>query len=435
MLTPINDNGCGWTNLLEPRTASNALTTDLRTQWLIIGAGYTGLSAARQLSALRPNDEICLIDAQRAGEGASARNSGYLVDSTLNDGHLSDAGLVQFQKKYELNRLALKRVERFVEQFQVDCDWNPCGKFHAAASSQYQQKLTQFSDILHECQISHRLLNKDALSARLGIDFYHGAVHTDGGVLLQPAKLSRAMINALPDSIKFYENSPVHSIETFGNQYKVLVNEHTITTDKLLLCTNGFLPALGVAQHRVFPLTLTASLTRPLTNEEFEQIGRPEEWGVLSAQSMGATVRFTQDRRIMIRNTAEAIAAINMNPDQLRKRIVQHKLSLARRFPMLKHLRFDHSWSGVTCISRNSANLFQKYHANAYVAGCYNGGGIGLATLFGEELANYAVGETSEAITRITERPQPARLPPNPFLRWGVKLRLADDRRKSVFEI
>ena len=58
--------------------------------WLIIGAGYTGLSAARKLSQLLPNKKIILVDAQLAGEGASSRNSGYLVDTTLNDGFTSD---------------------------------------------------------------------------------------------------------------------------------------------------------------------------------------------------------------------------------------------------------------------------------------------------------------------------------------------------------
>ena len=57
--------------------------------WLIIGAGYTGLSAARKLSQIYSNQKIILVDAQLAGEGASSRNSGYLVETTLNDGFTS----------------------------------------------------------------------------------------------------------------------------------------------------------------------------------------------------------------------------------------------------------------------------------------------------------------------------------------------------------
>ena len=69
--------------------------------------------------------------------------------------------------------------------------------------------------------------------------------------------------------------------------------------------TNGFLKSLGIKGNYNFPLTLTASMTRPLTDSEFKSIGEPKEWGVLPVRPMGATIRMTKDRRILIRNTAE----------------------------------------------------------------------------------------------------------------------------------
>ena len=82
----VNDNSCGWINDLNKRTNIKTLNEDKSCDWLIVGAGYTGLSAARKLSELHPNQKIIIVDAQIAGEGASGRNSGYLVDTTLNDG-------------------------------------------------------------------------------------------------------------------------------------------------------------------------------------------------------------------------------------------------------------------------------------------------------------------------------------------------------------
>ena len=81
----VNDLGCSWINDLDKRSNIKTLDKDKTCDWLIIGAGYTGLSAARKLSELHPNQKIILVDAQLAGEGASGRNSGYLVDTTLND--------------------------------------------------------------------------------------------------------------------------------------------------------------------------------------------------------------------------------------------------------------------------------------------------------------------------------------------------------------
>ena len=88
-----NDNTCAWINDLAPRTNIESLQKDENCEWLIIGAGYTGLSAARKLGQLYPNQKILLVDAQLAGEGASSRNSGYLVDTTLNDGFTSNKQL------------------------------------------------------------------------------------------------------------------------------------------------------------------------------------------------------------------------------------------------------------------------------------------------------------------------------------------------------
>jgi glycine/D-amino acid oxidase-like deaminating enzyme len=95
----INDSTCSWINDLIPRTNIKCLQSNEDTKWLIIGAGYTGLSAARKLGQLYPNQKIILVDAQLAGEGASGINSGYLVDTTLNDGFTSNKDLDNYKKK------------------------------------------------------------------------------------------------------------------------------------------------------------------------------------------------------------------------------------------------------------------------------------------------------------------------------------------------
>ena len=71
-----NDKNCSWINDLNPRTNIKVLNTNEDCDWLIIGAGFTGLSAARKLNQLNPSQKIILVDAQQAGEGASSRNSG-----------------------------------------------------------------------------------------------------------------------------------------------------------------------------------------------------------------------------------------------------------------------------------------------------------------------------------------------------------------------
>jgi glycine/D-amino acid oxidase-like deaminating enzyme len=98
----VNDNTCSWLNDLNERVDIKTLDRDESCDWLIVGAGYTGLSAARKLSELHPNQKIIIVDAQLAGEGASGRNSGYLVDTTLNDGFTSNKELSNYKKKTDI---------------------------------------------------------------------------------------------------------------------------------------------------------------------------------------------------------------------------------------------------------------------------------------------------------------------------------------------
>ena len=77
---PKNDNICGWIKQLPSRQSRPYLSSEHYTDWVVFGGGYTGLSVARQLSILHPQSRIILLEGKNAGEGSSARNSGFLVD-------------------------------------------------------------------------------------------------------------------------------------------------------------------------------------------------------------------------------------------------------------------------------------------------------------------------------------------------------------------
>ena len=135
----VNDKTCGWINDLITRTNIKTLQSNEDCEWLIIGAGYTGLSAARKLGQFYPNQKIILVDAQLAGEGASSRNSGYLVDTTLNDGFTSNKELNNYKKKADIYDLGINTVKKFINDYQVDCDWNECGKYFASSKKKMKK--------------------------------------------------------------------------------------------------------------------------------------------------------------------------------------------------------------------------------------------------------------------------------------------------------
>ena len=430
----VNDNNCGWINDLVPRTNIKTLTKNEDCDWLIVGAGYTGLSAARKLSLLHPTKKIIIVDSQLAGEGASGRNSGYLVDTTLNDGFTSNKELNNYKKKADIYNLGIEVVKKFIKEYQVDCDWNESGKFFASSNQEDIKILSSFSDVLKRLNFTHEILNRDQLTERLGTKFYSIALHTKGGILLHPAKLVRAMVDTLPENINLFENSTLINWQKEKDFILASFVNGVVKTKKIIFATNGFLKSLGIKTNYNFPITLTASMTRRLTDQEFKAIGEPKEWGVLPVRPMGATVRMTKDRRILIRNTAEVHDPFKMSKLELTNRAKIQKIGIKRRFPELPENIIQTTWSGIVSRTRNSSQIFEKIDENIFVAGCYNGSGIGVGTLFGEQIAIKASGEHSKEIETIESRNKPTWLPPQPFLNLGVKARLMYERLRAKLE-
>ena len=431
----VNDTTCAWINDLEIRKNYNILSKDQECEWLIVGAGYTGLSAARKLSELHPNQKIIIVEAQFAGEGASGRNSGYLVDTTLNDGFTSSKELSNYKKKTDIYQLGINAVKKFLKEYQVDCEWNETGKYFASSNKEDKKNLINFSNTLSKLGFQHNLLNKEELSQKLGTSFYNLALYTKGGILLHPGKLVRAMINTLPNNVELLEQSQLLDWKKNGNKVYCKFKSNNIITKKIIFCANGFLKSLGVKKNYNFPITLTASMTRSLSDSEFKSIGEPKEWGVLPVRPMGATIRMTKDKRILIRNTAEVHSPFKMSKSELDKRSLSQKLGIKKRFPSLADDIVESSWSGIVSRTRNSSQIFDKIDDNIFVAGCYNGSGIGVGTLFGEQIAIKASKENSNEINIIESRSKPTWLPPQPFLNIGVKTRLVFERLKAIKEI
>ena len=96
---------------------------------------------------------------------------------------------------------------------------------------------------------------------------------------MHPGKLLRAMIDTLPENINLYENSSLLYWNKFNDTVICNFKNSSIKTKNIIFATNGFLKSLGIKSNYNFPITLTASMTRSLTNEEFISIGEPKEWG------------------------------------------------------------------------------------------------------------------------------------------------------------
>ena len=119
----------------------------------------------------------------------------------------------------------------------------------------------------------------------------------------------------------------------------------------------------------------------------------------------------------------------------LKKRSINQIIGIKKRFPTLPDDIIQSSWSGVVSRTRNSAQIFEKIDNNIFVAGCYNGSGIGVGTLFGEQIAIKINNENTKEMEIIEARQKPTWLPPQPFLNFGIKTRLIYERFRAKSEI
>ncbi len=417
---PNDDQGCGWIAILPERAPARRLRGDEQADWVILGGGFTGLAAAHQLAAHRPDDRILLIDAQRTGEGASARNSGFVVGTSrqTDSGALSDPDT--YRAVNRLNQHGIDILTRQVERFGIDCQWRSVGKYHCAADPGNVAAIEDYAAWLQRDGKSYRLLGRAELEKELGTGYYRAGLYSPDCVLVQPAALARGLAEALPENVIVYEDCPVTAID-HGAPHRLTCPSGSVRTSHLLVCANAFLPSLGLLRNRLAPLVLTASLTRPLSVAEHQAIGSPSDWGVLSEHPMGATVRFTLDRRIMIRNTAEYSGRLYMDEGEIADCRRIHERALRARFPDLDSVDFVHSWAGAIAVSRNGSTYFGRPADKVYASAGYNGSGVARGTALGALLADLAVGATSDRLDDALSLPMPALNPPRPFLDFGVR--------------
>ncbi|HIL21076.1 MAG TPA: FAD-binding oxidoreductase [Candidatus Thioglobus sp.] len=142
-------------------------------------------------------------------------------------------------------------------------------------------------------------------------------------------------------------------------------------------------------------------------------------------------MRLTLDGRLAIRNTAEYNRSNLYSVPDIKERERLHRQAFNNRFPQLKEVTFEHSYSCVEGVSANKTNFFEKLGDNLFVAGGFNGSGISKGTVFGRALAEYASNQTSELIKDCLNCPSALWMPPPPLLGVGARF-MVRQRFKDV---
>ncbi|MBB2202635.1 NAD(P)/FAD-dependent oxidoreductase [Gluconacetobacter tumulisoli] len=419
---PVDTGVSGWEALSARTFPVRPLSGDVNADWLIIGAGFAGLSAARRLTQLRPHDKIVVLEAGEVAKGPAGRNSGFMIDvpHNLSSGQYSVADAAATRQEIRQNRFAIQFAADSALEYGMSSEtFDPSGKINAAATRRGFALNEDYARSLGGIGEHYEMLDAKQMRDITGTDYYDSGLYTPGCTVIQPADYIHALAGGLSEKISLFEHSPVIELGRTGQIWRARSTRGTVSAPKVIVAVNGFIQEFGFFRGRLMHIFTYASMTAPFTADEAGRhgTGRPR-WALLPADPMGATVRKITSQgqsRIVIRTRFTYDPKMQVSDDRVMRIARQQKRSFAARFKELGDIPVEYSWAGRLCLSRNHVPAFGEVEENLYSACCENGLGTVKSTLAGVMAADLAAGVASPQLNAFEDQPMPSRLPPEPM--------------------
>ena len=420
-LLPSYDRQNAWLQILEPLDDPLVLSGDIAVDYAVVGGGYGGLAVARRLAELDPNSSIALIEADRIGNNAAGRCSGFIIDHAHNiraKGFAEDPE--RAKRTIALNRDAIAWLRQIVKRESIECDWRMEGKTHAAASERGVRFVERFRASLESIDEEFTMLGASELKRRFGTSFYQVGLHAPHTALVNPAALVVGLACTMPANVTVFEASPVTSVD-YGPPHTLRTSEGSVLASVLIVAANGFGEGFGLFRNRLIPLITWASMTRARTEDEADRLGGDENYAIIPAHPAGTTVRRRPDGRILIRNQYTFSRRSNIHAGR-EKAAKIHRRSFEARYPMLSDVEFEYSWGGALSLSRNGSGVCGEVKPGVFATMVYQGTGMSKGTISGKLLAEQIMGRSDPRVELLTGDARPSRNIPGPFNRWGVMI-------------
>lgn len=426
----------GWYLASGPELPLIPQKGDVVCDCLVIGGGWMGLHAARRYAELHPQASIVLVDAGRIGNNASGRCMGFVIDLAHNPRKRDFVEDIKGnQEELFVNLDGISYIRDAVDGQGVECDWDPQGKYHSAATQHGVEDLQRFSQALDKLGQDYTWVEANEIQAITGSCHYIKALHHPGTILLQPAKYLKNAVLGLPANVTVHENTAITGVQFGGPQHVCETPAGTIRAPKVIICASGYLTRFGFFEHRAIPLYTWASMTRQLTKAELALVGDKEAYGLIPADSFGTTVRRTADNRLFLRNVYSYATDFKTTTADVARARVQQQVAFDRRWPELSKIGFEASWGGLLTLAQNGGMVFGELGPNVYGAAFCNGTGVARGAAFGKAVAELAAGRNSRVIDILKTRASPSRTYPKLVTSLGVRFVTALRFRQAGTEV
>jgi glycine/D-amino acid oxidase-like deaminating enzyme len=361
---------------------------------VVIGSGYTGLSAARIL-ALR-GVKVVVLEKETFGWGASSRNGGQVLTGLKwgPSALIEKVGLARAQELYAASLAATKYLEDLIEEENIHCEYKRSGHVEAAWKNRHFKQYQHEQDVLAR-EFNHRitLIERKDQQCELGTTYYRGLLVDEDSGALHPAKYVRGLaICASGSGAMLFENTPATKIMRTGTKYAVVTPQGTITAENVFVATNGYTDeAAREIGRRVFSLGSYMIATEPLPDEVAAKL-IPQRRVVFDSKHYLYYFRLSEDNRLLFGGRADYQPA---TPESTLKSAEILRRGLAKVFPELRNVPIEYAWSGNICLTRDFFPRMGQ-HEGVYFALGYAGHGVAMSTYLGGQIANIMCGASGK---------------------------------------
>jgi glycine/D-amino acid oxidase-like deaminating enzyme len=364
----------------------------------VIGAGFTGLSAARTLA--RRGAKVVVLESETIGWGASSRNGGMvLTGMKLGVNKLTKMyGRERTRQMYAASLASIDCVEQIVKDEAIDCGFSRCGHLEVACKQSHFDDYERQAEII-EVEFNHKLqvVRRGDLAAEIGSSIYFGGMVDEVSAGCNPARyvagLARAAMKAGAD---VFEHTRVNAIERDSRQgelgWKISTSRGTLWAHEVLIGTSGYTSAATPAlQKKLIPIGSFIITTEILPKALAHELS-PRNRMIYDSKNFLYYYRLTPDGRMLFGGRA---AFFPENDQTIRRSADILRRGMISVYPQLRDARIEYVWGGTLDFAFDIMPHAGEMDGMYYAVG-YAGHGVAMATYQGQKIAELMAGDQPE---------------------------------------